>query len=400
MALSTYDQIFSSKNLRETWKKLHTDAKPSSRDTVGVDGESINTFKAEEARCLRIIRDDLRSRKFSFSPLRAVLVPKGNGRDRLICVPTVTDRIVQRVLTNYVSEKYHKILSNEISYGFIKRRNVHDAARRAIALREVSPWAFKTDITSFFDQIQREDVARAIKREVRESSLHPLLIAAINCEIQQTNTGHKKRINALGIKPGLGVRQGMPLSPLFANLVLLDFDQKLIKLGHKVIRYADDLIFFCSSQSECEEISEHCRRLLADFKLTIPSIEEKSKSVIYAPNESAEFLGLNITPIKNKYTLTLTTAQREKIRQEILSLSSIDELLTRKITLATVLPVVRAKINGFLDAYSICDDYENLAHELDSLGQKVLRRIYEEQLKIDLSKLDKKKHTFLGLRQT
>lgn len=397
MALSAYDQIFSNEILFKTWKKLYADAKPSSRDTVGSDGESINTFEAEESRRLRMLRNDLRSRQFSFEPLRAVLVPKSNGRDRLICVPTVKDRIVQRALADHISDKYRAKLANAISYGFIRKRNVHDAVRAAIAMRESNPWAFKTDITSFFDQIQREDVSRAIKREIRDSSLHQILMSATNCEIQPTTPGYARRIRALGIKPGLGVRQGMPLSPLFANLVLLNFDRKLIKSGYKAIRYADDLIFFCSSRAECEAISEHCKALLRDLKLTVPSLSEGSKSVIYAPNDAAEFLGLSLTLINNKYTLTLHATQRERIRQEILSLSSIEELLTRKLTLATVLPVVRAKVNGFLDAYSICADYDDLTRELHDLERKVLRRIYEDQLYIDLSRLNKKTHTFLGL---
>ena len=400
MALSVYDQIFSSENLFKAWKRLYADTKPSSRDTVGSDGQSINTFQAEESSRLREIRNELRSRQFSFEPLRAVLVPKSNGRDRLICVPTVRARIVQRVLADHISVKYRAKLANEISYGFIRQRNVHHAAQKAIAMRETSHWAFKTDITSFFDQIQREDVARAIKREIRDSSLHEILVSATNCEIKSTSPGYARRIRALGIKPGLGVRQGMPLSPLFANLVLLNFDRKIIKSGYKAIRYADDLIFFCSSKSECEAISEHCKALLRDLKLTVPSFSEGSKSVIYAPNDAAEFLGLSLTLINNKYTLTLSATQRERIRQEILSLSSIEELLTRKLTLATVLPVVRAKISGFLDAYSICADYDNLARELHDLERKVLRRIYEDQLHIDLSKLNKKAHTFLGLRQS
>lgn len=171
--MSAYEKIFTSKNLRDVWKKLYSDTKPTSRDTVGTDGQSINTFQADLPNRLREVHSELNQRRFTFDPLRPLLIPKDNGTDRLICIPTVKSRLVQRALVNHVATKYHAKLANEISYGFIRTRNVHDAAKKAVAMRQKDQWVFKTDITSFFDKIRREDIAQAIRKEIRESSLPP-----------------------------------------------------------------------------------------------------------------------------------------------------------------------------------------------------------------------------------
>lgn len=93
----------------------------------------------------------------------------------------------------------------------------------------------------------------------------------------------------------------MPLSPFFANLILKDFDKNIEANEYKMIRYADDLIIFTDSHSECLEIHEFCKNLLNTLELRIPEPGHDSKTKIYRPDETAEFLGVGLVRAGETY---------------------------------------------------------------------------------------------------
>ncbi|SOD41170.1 Reverse transcriptase (RNA-dependent DNA polymerase) [Nitrosovibrio sp. Nv4] len=383
--------------MNASWQVLKKKSRPSSRNTVGIDGVSINDFARDEKGNLNKLCLSFRKGKFGYEKLRPHLIPKANGKDRLICVPTVIDRIVQRALLEELSTKYYERLANRISFGFIKNRGVGEAVSVACVQRKKNPWVFKTDITSFFDSVDRKILAGAITKNIRETSLHKLLIEASACEIQHTSSRDKTRIKKLGIKEGLGIRQGMPLSPFFANLLLLKFDETVQKKKYACVRYADDLIFFAKNENECKEIAAFCSEELGNLGLAIPRIELDSKSTIHDPETPAEFLGLGLCLDKSKYVLRLMPKQLERIRETFSQMTSIKELLSRRITLATLGRAIESRKNGYLHAYGDCINFREFENCMKDIQQKILKKIYVGELKMDLRKLPVEAKTFLSL---
>lgn len=395
---NAYQKVLSRDSLWEAWRHLYKNAKPSGRDTVGSDATSINDFERNVHVHLRLLHQELASGHYRFSDLRPVLLKKRNGKDRLICIPTVRDRIVQRALLNFLADKYSAKLKNKISYGFLPDRSVQDAAAVAVRIRNVKKWVFKTDIASFFDRIPRDELTRRIESLVRESSLHSLLRSAVACEIGAAKRSSQRRVRNLGIRPGLGVRQGMPLSPFFSNVLLREFDEAVSKRRYQAVRYADDLIFFAESAVECEEIFKYCHAALGKLGLEIPPVGKGSKSEIYAPSDVAEFLGLSLAPLTSGgYTLILSTKQIEQIRKEMMAFSSLEELLSRGITLKNLVPAMSAKASGYLHAYQCCSNYEQLENMLNKIGGDALHRLYTNGLGLDVGKLSSAAIRFLGL---
>jgi len=150
MSANAFGKALSRDTVLQAWREIYQNSSSASRNTLGSDEISINDFEHHYKNHLAHLSRDLRSDKFQFQSLRPYLIPKPSGKFRLICVPTVRDRIVQRALVNYLSEKYRPQLANKISYGFIKGRSVKQAAKTGCALRASRPWVFKTDITAFF----------------------------------------------------------------------------------------------------------------------------------------------------------------------------------------------------------------------------------------------------------
>ena len=397
MGLNTFERITSRDNLNDTWKRLYSRTRPSSRNTRGVDGQSINDFAIDANANLTKLFRNLRENKFNFDPLKSFLIPKKNGKDRLICVPTVRDRIVQRVLLENLSSKYANKLGNNINFGFVRGRSVKMAVSIGCNLRGKYPWVFKTDIASFFDKIDRQILMSRVRGTVRQRSLHEFLSSAMSSEIEPLIGSKAKRIAKLGLEIGMGVRQGMPLSPFFANLMLIQFDKAIEERGFNAVRYADDLIFFAKSEVECLKIEQFCIAELQKLKLEIPPISAGTKSFIYKPGEVAEFLGVGLCLAGASYNLQIMPEQITKIRQEILSFGSINELVTRKINLSNLSRTLTAKINGYLSAYELCSNVDELERNLMDLEQRVLRKIYSVDLGIDITKLTLQKRLFLAL---
>ncbi len=214
------------------------------RDVLGSMELAAPSSRLELDTNLTLLTKSLRAGSYGPSRLRAVFIPKPNStKERLICIPIIRDRIVQRAIANYLIQNEKLPIENEFSYGFIKGRGTKQAILRAIELRSKYAWCLKTDIEAFFDRIPRADVKSRVAKALPNSSVTPLLFKVIDCEIKET-WSLKPKLTKQGILPGIGLRQGMPLSPLLANLVLSGFDASIRKAGIEMIRYADDLLLF------------------------------------------------------------------------------------------------------------------------------------------------------------
>lgn len=386
------------KAIEAAWYEILDNAKPKSRNTVGSDGLSINDFNQDKKANLNSAQRAARKPSYEFSALKPYLIPKADGKKyRVICVPTVRDRIIQRSLLNYLEKQYGKKLANDISYGFVRGRTVPDAVKKACALRQSHPWAFKTDITSFFDRLDRDILMVAVKKLVREKSLLTLLESAVQCEIETAGRSTRNRIKAMGIEHGKGVRQGMPLSPFFANVYLHQFDKWLETEKIPAVRYADDLIFFLDSEEACTELAERCAKKLKKLELDIPGFGEKSKSVIYRPEEAAEFLGLGLNRKTKGYALEIMPGQIDAIKTTLGQFASVKEMNSRGVTLASLGQRLNSMMNGYLAAYDCCSNLEDLEKSMGSVSKDALRKLYQKDLGIDLSKLNAHARTFLML---
>lgn len=394
-----YIKITSRDSLERSWSYLFKKTKKTSRNTTGIDGQSINDFRADEKGFLNSLSRDIANGEYNSSALKPFLIPKKGNKYRLICVPTVRDRIVQRAVLDFLTDKYRNLIDNNISYGFVPERTVQEAALKSIKLRVGNNWVFKTDISSFFDQIPRDLLKERISKVIKHQSIHKFLFSVIDSEVDAKSKVDREKIRALGIKAGLGLRQGMPLSPFFANIILGDFDSELIKEKMNVVRYADDLIFFAKSKNECLKIAELCKAKLAKLQLNIPEIYDGSKSSIHSPTEPVEFLGLTITyNDKGTYELALSKEQRERIRDEFLKLASIPELVSRRVDFSKIGNHLISKRDGYLAAYECCTNITMLEIELENIVQKVLKKIYKDGLGIDLQSLDPITKNFLLLK--
>ena len=398
MAGTALQIISATANLQAAWLKLFERSTARSRRSSGVDDETLIDFDASPlARC-RLLSQQLRNKSgYQFSALQAHLVPKKDGRDRVICVPTVRDRVVQRAIVDFLSKGDRCGLANAVSFGFIPGRSVEKAVERARALRREFPWAYKTDISSFFDSIPRSVLHERIRRYVHGRSLHRLLIAASESEIQATSGSREKRIKQAGIMKGRGIRQGMPLSPFFANLILKEFDRSIQAAAIPMVRYADDLICFSKTQFDVPAIHSTVEAALKKEGLEIPQPGPSSKTQLFAPNDAAEFLGLHLRQQNGDYLLEVSKEQTLKIRQRIIEFADFSTLQRAKIDLGGFFRRIDGMIAGYSGAYAFAHNAAHFERALDGAREDAVERLFSVGLGIPIGSISTEGKKFLGI---
>lgn len=350
---------------------------------------------------------DLRQKaKGSFKPkgLLAIAQPKPDNRgNRILCVPTIADRLLQFALLNELRPSLAKRgLLNSVSYGLMRNSNrtVQDARDKGLKLRKTLPWVYKADIEKFFDNIPREAVKDAARKIITKRSLHNVVLSFVDTEIEDGfDTDWQQIVSSAGIERGKGVRQGMPLSPYFAGMILLDLDKKIEKLGISAIRYIDDIVAFFSTKDECVEFHRFLHDHLAEIGLRIGSIgADGSKTTIYPPHEAALFLGLEMTKHDGgDYKLLVPAKCIEKIGGKFASMGEIDSLLQKKITLPRLGGFLEAMESGYIQAYRCADNLDQLISEVKTMKKAALNGVLEEALGTQLKSFPPKIRRFLGI---
>jgi retron-type reverse transcriptase len=377
MASTALDRLRSLENLRAIWKEYWRHSKESA---PGIDGITPKGFNDNLPSNLSVLRAELAD-GYDYFPLRGVAVPKKDpAKKRLICIPTVRDRVVQRAVLRVIEARGSKLgIVNGVSFGFIKdsngaRRGAHAALNVAVQQRRMKPWAFKADIAAFFDRIPREQLLLDFNKAFRLTSLSSLLAGAINCEVDGSDPFLRRVLEDNGIETGRGLRQGMPLSPILSNFLLRDFDRAFSERGYAVVRYADDFVAFASSRNECEAIKYFAEVELAKLKLQL----NPEKTEICAPEEPIEFLGMELGPKDgtSRYCLTVSSRQIEKIKESFRPLHDLDFVMSKGLDLARLSGRLDHMKTGYRIAYGVADNFAVFDEQLDRWAQNCALKIF------------------------
>lgn len=356
-------------SLKAVWKGSR-DSRAGRAGAPGVDGVSATDFSKQLAPNLHQTREALRKGHFSFSPLRVCTVPKKSGAKRIIAVPTIRDRLVQRAICHHLENDKRFPKTPSVAYGFVKGRSLSDAHRKALEYRRTSPWVLQTDIVSFFDQIDRRDVLKAIKRSVKSKIIIDLITKAANTELDYSDPVTTVLTKENGIKKGKGLRQGMPLSPVLSNAVMRDVDQGLEKAKLKAIRYADDIVVFCDSQRECEQALELIEDLLKPLGLKLPPLAEGGKTTITPERKACEVLGVEIRLINEQYELCAPTKRLEALQAQFTEIATAEYCAANKLTLTRMLAHMDAVARGHKRTVDELNNADDFRARVDAIQRK------------------------------
>ncbi|MBD2771292.1 CRISPR-associated endonuclease Cas1 [Iningainema tapete] len=244
----------------------------------GIDGITTDLFAGIVHEQLRDIQYRLQQELYSANPAKGFYVPKKSGAKRLIGIPTVRDRIVQRVL---LEELYFPLEDTFLncSYAYRPGRGIQMAVQHVFSYYQYQPtWIIKTDIQQFFDNL----CWALLLTDLEQLQLEPILLQLIE---QQLKSGIV--IAGKPIYPGKGVLQGGVLSGALANLYLTEFDRQCLSHGINLVRYGDDFAVACDSWMTANRILEQITTWLGEVYLTL----QPEKTHIFSPDDEFTFLG-------------------------------------------------------------------------------------------------------------
>lgn len=199
-------------------------------------------------------------------PILGVSIPKGNGKTRLLGIPTVTDRLLQQAVSQVVSPLF-ELEFKEHSYGFRPNRNAHQAVQQAQKnIQEGYDHIVDIDLKNFFDEVDHTILLQLLYRKVKCRQTLRLIRQWLRAPILVKGKLAKRR---------KGVPQGSPLSPLLSNIMLHELDRLLENQGHRYVRYADDFSVYTKSKHTARKIGNSLYQFLKN-KLKLPINREKS----------------------------------------------------------------------------------------------------------------------------
>ena len=319
--MELFDVILSKENLNRAYKKVISNKGASGIDKVTVEelGKYIRENKEE-------IIKSLRNRTYFPKPVRRVYIPKSNGKQRPLGIPTALDRTIQQAIAQPISDIYEKVFS-EHSYGFRPNRSCHDAIMQALKyLNSGYEWVIDIDIEQFFDKVNHDKLIQILREQVNDSGTLNLIRKYLRAGVME-----KGIIKATKT----GVPQGGPISVILSNVYLDKLDKELEKRELRFVRYADDVLIFTKSEMAANRVMNSISSWI-ERKLFLKVNATKSKVV--RPMRS-KYLGFTFLKHDGEWKVKPTKEKRAKLYQ------SIREYLKRGKAIARPLAVTIKRVN-------------------------------------------------------
>ena len=271
-----YDRIFRLDILWRAWKEVR-----ENKGSAGIDGvtfEMIEEYGVEEY--LLDIQEDLQNKKYRPKPVKRVYIPKPDGKQRPLGIPTIRDRIVQQACKIVIEPVFEaNFLDN--SYGFRPKRDAKQATEKVKKELYKNWYVVDADIQGYFDNINHEILLGLLNRRISDRRVIKLCRQWLRAGVIENGKYYPTE---------KGSPQGGVISPLLANIYLHVLDsywENHKELG-VIVRYADDAVIMCRKRTDAELAFEHLKRIMTKLKLTLNP--QKTK-VIDMNKESFDFLG-------------------------------------------------------------------------------------------------------------
>ena len=264
-------------NLQRAWKRVR-----ANKGVAGVDGLDIDQTAVQLRTEWPAIREQLLSGTYRPSPVRRVAIPKPEGGERELGIPTVTDRLIQQALLQVLQPILDPTFS-EHSYGFRPGRSAHDAVLAAQSyVQSGRRIVVDVDLEKFFDRVNHDILIDRLQKRIGDAGVIRLIRAYLNSGIMGDGVVQTRT---------MGTPQGGPLSPLLANVLLDEVDKALERRGHCFVRYADDANVYVRSRRAGERVMALLRRLYGKLRLTVNETKSAVASVF-----GRKFLGYGFWP--------------------------------------------------------------------------------------------------------
>ena len=377
-----FERVLDSANMALAWKQVK-----ANKGAPGIDGMTIDDFPAFARQHWERIRSQLSEGTYRPAPVRRVFIPKPDGSQRPLGVPTVLDRVIQQAIAQVLTPLYDGEFSPH-SYGFRAGRNAHQAVRHVEAGWKLKRrHAVDCDLKAFFDTVNHDRLLTQLRDKIGGGKLLQLIGRYLRAGVELPDGSREAT--------PLGVPQGGPLSPLLAKLIrspppgsltpsgqpvgcpsrgcrrrsaVLDpLDKELERRRHHFARYADDFIILVKSAKAAVRVMGSVIHYV-EKKLGLIVNQTKSKS---GKLSETTFLGFQISA-QGKVKWSAKASQRFKQRVREITKRN------RGQNVPFVINELRRYVRGWMNYFGISHTYREVL-ELDEWMRRRVRLYHWKQ---------------------
>jgi len=359
-----YDKVYMMDFLTNAWKQIK-----QNKGSAGIDNESIeDIIQKGEERVLLEIQKTLMENEYRPRSVKRVLIPKPDGRERPLGIPTIRDRIVQ-ASTKALIEPIFEADFLECSYGFRIRRSPHDALEE---IRKTMNAGYvvvlDADITGYFDNINHNKLMGFVEQRINDRRILKLIRKWLECGVIDTDGFHET---------DKGTPQGGVISPLLANIYLHELDkfwtdQK--KINGRIVRYADDFVILFRNEYDAQIGLRMVKSKLKELGLELN--EKKTKVVnTWRGQEGFDFLGFHHRRLLSKRQHRYYTYKWPSNKAMKSIRGKIKNVLGRKATLQWSIERIAQTINPILRGWMNYFKYGNSSKKFAQIDNYTYTRI-------------------------
>ena len=382
-----YDKVYRVDILQHAYRLVR-----SKKGAPGIDGVSFAAIEAEEGveQFLVGLAKEVKSRTYRPLPVRRVMIPKPDGNQRPLGIPTIRDRVVQMAVKLMIEPIFEADFC-DCSYGFRPKRSAHNAIDEVTnALHKGHCQVIDADLSKYFDTIPHAKLMAVVAERIADGGILRLIKQWLKAPVVEQGKNGKDHISG-----GKGNRRGTPqggvISPLLANLYLHLIDRIWERQGFekkyaaRLVRYADDIVLLCAKDTQ---------RPLSLLKYLLErlglQLNETKTQIVDAREQGFDFLGFEIrmrrSPRSGKSYPHVQPGKRAVKRIK----AKLTELTRRNLT-PIPLPDIVQRLNQSLRGWTGYFDYRNSTKVLGNV-----RWHAEERLRTHLRKRHKVRIRRLG----
>jgi RNA-directed DNA polymerase len=344
------EEILDYRNIQKSLKQVI-----SNKGAGGIDGMQTGELEDYFSENWLVLKANILEGTYRPQPVRRVEIPKPNGGSRKLGIPTVTDRVLQQAIAQWLMPKYEPLFSAN-SYGYRPGRNTHQAVQKAKEhLNGNKTWVVELDLENFFDRVNHDKLMGLLAQKISDKRTLKLLRSYLNSGIMEAGVISWQEE---------GTPQGSPLSPLLSNVMLNELDQELHRRGHNFVRYADDCSIYVGSEKSGERVKESITEYIEqELKLKV----NREKTRVSRPTAST-LLGFSFYRKKGGWEIRIGKGAIKRIKEKIKTKTKRSDPSGAKERIKKLDAVIKGWVNHYRIAQS-----KSVMQKLDEMIRTRLR---------------------------